>query len=256
MVNDSGLSVGETGFHELLLMEMLQILNHDMDISIVLDRILELILKKTNIDAAGIRLKNSDDFPYLYAKGFSDEFINSENSVIKKDSDGGICRDRDGNICLECTCGLVLCGKTDSENPLFTAHGSAWTNNSLPFLELPRNKDIRDNPRNRCIHEGYMSVALIPIRNSNEIIGLLQLNALEKDKFTLEMIRFYEGLSASIGIALMHFQKTEALKRKMEEMNRFFNLTVEREVTMIELKKEVNRLLKSAGLPEKYTVVK
>jgi hypothetical protein len=42
---------------------------------------------------------------------------------------------------------------------------------------------------------------------------------------------------------------------KMEEMQRFQNLTVNREIAMIELKKEVNELLNKFGLNEKYTIV-
>jgi len=41
----------------------------------------------------------------------------------------------------------------------------------------------------------------------------------------------------------------------MDEMQRFHNLTVDREFAMIELKKEVNELLKKDGLDEKYIIV-
>jgi CheY-like chemotaxis protein len=45
------------------------------------------------------------------------------------------------------------------------------------------------------------------------------------------------------------------LTKKMDDLQRFHNLTVDRELFMIELKKEVNSLLKKIGLPEKYTIV-
>lgn len=47
----------------------------------------------------------------------------------------------------------------------------------------------------------------------------------------------------------------KALKEKMDELIRFHNVTVGRELTMIELKKEINALLKSAGQAEKYRIV-
>ncbi|MFC2121116.1 PAS domain S-box protein [Bacteroidota bacterium] len=50
-------------------------------------------------------------------------------------------------------------------------------------------------------------------------------------------------------------QAEEALTKKMDEMQRFHNLTVDRELIMIDLKKEVNELLKKSGLDEKYTIV-
>ena len=47
----------------------------------------------------------------------------------------------------------------------------------------------------------------------------------------------------------------EELKEKMHDLERFQKLTVGRELTMIELKKEVNALLKKNGQNEKYKIV-
>ena len=80
--------------------------------------------------------------------------------------------------------------------------GSFWTNDTLPLLDLSPEQDPRLNPRNRCIHEGYRSVALIPIRTNRNIVGLLQLNDRESGSFTLDLITYFEGLGTSIGIAL------------------------------------------------------
>lgn len=43
--------------------------------------------------------------------------------------------------------------------------------------------------------------------------------------------------------------------QKMDELQRFHELTVGRELRMLELKKEVNALLRNAGRPEKYRIV-
>lgn len=45
------------------------------------------------------------------------------------------------------------------------------------------------------------------------------------------------------------------LKEKMDELMRFHNLTIDRELTMIEMKKEINRLLVETGRTEKYNIV-
>ncbi len=47
----------------------------------------------------------------------------------------------------------------------------------------------------------------------------------------------------------------EALAAKMRELERFHKLTVGRELAMVELKREVNELLKKSGLEEKYIIV-
>ncbi|MFH0733832.1 MAG: PAS domain S-box protein [bacterium] len=47
----------------------------------------------------------------------------------------------------------------------------------------------------------------------------------------------------------------EDLLKKMDELQRFYNLTVGRELTMIELKKEINGLLRKLGEKEKYKII-
>jgi PAS domain S-box-containing protein len=49
-------------------------------------------------------------------------------------------------------------------------------------------------------------------------------------------------------------QAEEVLQQKMDELLRFQHLTVGRELKMIELKKELNTLLKQTGKPEKYHI--
>ncbi|MCX6249145.1 MAG: response regulator [Bacteroidetes bacterium] len=46
----------------------------------------------------------------------------------------------------------------------------------------------------------------------------------------------------------------DTVKNKMTELQQFHNLTVGRELSMIELKKEVNELLKKSGQAEKYRI--
>ena len=174
--------------------------------------ILAAIRKASGFDAAGMRLKIDNDYPYFVHNGFPDDFLSKENTLSLQDPDGKLCLDENGNHLLECTCGLVISGKTDPANPLFTAGGSFWTNNSSALLDLPADQDPRLNPRNRCIHDGFLSVALIPIKSSGEIIGLLQLNDRRRDCLTLGTVRFFERMSSNIGMLLMRRQAEEALR--------------------------------------------
>ncbi|NVN93921.1 MAG: PAS domain S-box protein [Bacteroidetes bacterium] len=50
-------------------------------------------------------------------------------------------------------------------------------------------------------------------------------------------------------------QDEEALKEKMEDLQRFHNISVGRELKMIELKNEINVLHKQLGIQEKYKIV-
>ncbi len=197
--------------------EILGALNEPLGVRDAVGRILAAIKLETGFDAVGIRLRSGDDFPYFVQNGFSPGFLHTENTLISLNQNSGACRDKNGDISLECTCGLVLSGQTDPANPLFTKDGSFWTNNSLPLLDIPADQDPRHHPRNNCVHQGYCSMALIPIRINRDIVGLLQLNDRRKDRFTLEQIHFFEGISASIGVALMRKQQADALRESEEK---------------------------------------
>jgi PAS domain S-box-containing protein len=192
--------------------EILGVLNETLSVRDAITRILAAIKRETGFDAVGIRLRSGDDFPYFVQDGFPPDFLRTENTLVAQDENGVPCRDENGNVSLECTCGLVISGRTDPADPLCTKDGSFWTNDSLPLLDLPAGQDPRFHARYNCFHKGYQSVALIPIRVNREIVGLLQLNDRKKDRFTLEQIHFFEGISASIGVALMRKQQEDALR--------------------------------------------
>jgi diguanylate cyclase (GGDEF)-like protein len=215
---------------QYLAIEILGILNDPTASADSIQLILAAIKRVTGFDAVGIRLRSGDDFPYFVQNGFSHDFMLTENTLIVRDANDGPCRDNNGNISLECTCGLVISGQTDPTNPLFTETGSCWTNNSLPLLDLPGEQDPRLHPRNNCIHQGYLSVALIPIRANRDVVGLLQLNDRKKDCFTLDMIHFFEGICASVGVALLRKRAEEALR---ESEQRYQELSIVDDLTQL-----------------------
>ena len=203
---------------QILSNTVLGILNNVTSFSEACGEIIAAIKRETGFDAIGLRLQKEVDFPYYAQDGFSNDFLITENSLVLRDQNGGPCRNKDGSLCLECTCGLVLSGHIDKSSPYVSAAGSFWTNNATLFLSLAPHQDPRLNPRNRCIHEGYLSVALIPVRAERRIVGILQLNARTKDCFTLDMIHFYEGIGANIGTALLRKQAEDTIQQQMREL--------------------------------------
>ncbi len=67
----------------------------------------------------------------------------------------------------------------------------------------------------------------------------------------LEILEFYAHLTS---VFLSRKRAEDALLLKTEELQRFHKLTIDRELMMIELKKEVNNLLKESGKEEKYAI--
>jgi len=199
----------QTEKYQSLSNKLLTLLNSDFSLKEMISSVLESIQRETQYSAVGLRIKKGDDYPYFEQNGFSDSFLLKENSLIARDQNNNICRDANGNIKLECTCGLVISGRTDPSSSLFTKTGSFWTNNSYPLLELSPEEEPRFQPRNTCIHFGYGSVAIIPIKVNNNIIGTLQLNEKKRDAFTANDIQFFEGICLNIGNALMREQANE-----------------------------------------------
>ncbi len=152
------------------------ILNESRDYRDSIQRVLEAVKHTTGCEAVGLRLQSGDDYPYFLQNSFGDDFLLTENSLLERDRRDLVCRNPDGSVRLECTCGLVISGKMDHSNPLFTPGGSAWTNDSFSALDLPEVDDPRHHPRNQCIHQGFASIALTPVRSKEAIVGLLQVN--------------------------------------------------------------------------------
>jgi len=199
-----------------MMLEILVILNKAPNLQEAATRTLAVIRQETGIEAAGIRIARDHDFPYLAQEGFSQDFVASENRLCARSPGGDLQFGPDGKAMLECTCGLVIEGRTDPANPLFSPGGSAWNNDGTAFADPPAGQDPRRRPRNRCLKDGYKSVALIPIRSGSQTVGLLHLADRRPHRFSPQKIVFLEGMAASIGIAVAHRQ-AEEIRREYEE---------------------------------------
>ena len=54
-------------------------------------------------------------------------------------------------------------------------------------------------------------MALVPIRNMDRVVGLIQLNDRRKGRFTLDMVELLEGIASHIGVALMRKRAEEKI---------------------------------------------
>jgi len=117
-------------------------------------------------------------------------------------------------------CGNVLSGRADPDLPFFTRAGSFWTNSTTELVENAPADVIGIPLRKTCKEAGYESVALIPLRCGEDIIGLLQLNDSRRGQFTPEMIRSFEEIGASIGIGIarMRTEKQLNLRNRIAEV--------------------------------------
>ena len=195
-----------------LAVTILGLLNDDSAFPDTLNNVVSAIQESTDIEAVGIRLRNGDEFGFFAARGFSDAFLDAENSLTVRNEQGAVCRDEHGQPVLECICGLVLAGHGRGVNQVFTCSGSCFLNHGESSLVFDAGHgDPRVHVRGRCFREGYESIAWVPIRAHQASVGLLLLCDKRPDRFSAELLEFLEGLSASIGLALTRKQAEEEL---------------------------------------------
>jgi two-component system cell cycle sensor histidine kinase/response regulator CckA len=203
-------------------LNLLRLLNtHNLTHELVRD-ITGLLQTWTGCDAVGVRLKHGDDFPYYETRGFSGDFVEAERYLCERDARGNIIRDDAFNPVLDCMCGAVLRGRFDPKQPFFTSRGSFCSNCTTDLLATTTETERQGRTRNRCNGEGYESVALIPLRNGNETLGLLQLNDRRRNQFSPELISFLESAAVQIAIALSQRQAQAAQKESEEHYRSLF----------------------------------
>ena len=169
--------------------------------------ILTFIKESCDFEAVGIRIKEKDNYPYYETNGFLTKFIKKTDNICSYSS-----KNKSKAQEYDCICGKVIAGKTDQKMPFFTENGSFWTNNLSTLFEK-NTKNIRKIiTRKNCIDAGYESIAIIPIRTDNEIVGLIQINDKRKDIFSKEIIRTLEVIGCSVGIAFARDQAINEIK--------------------------------------------
>lgn len=233
--------------------DILVLLNRSDTGADTIRELLSMIKNYTGFEAIAIRLREKEDFPYYEALGLPDYFLKNGNSLCQYNDKGEILRTHDGRPSLKCLCGNILSGRVDAGQSFYTDYGSFWINNSAGLGNAVKKECHPPAEKIPCETEGYESVALIPLRLDNSIIGLFQLYDRRPGCFSLDTIRFFESLSASISIALKRKWTYEELQNKFNELQRWYNATLGREGRVQELKDEVNELLKESGRPPRYS---
>ena len=204
------------------MLALLRLLNAPNDTRDLIRTITVLLQGWSGCEAVGIRLKDGDDYPYFETHGFPLEFVEAESNLCAWDANHELLRDNLGNPLLECMCGNVLSGRFDPKQQFFTPAGSFWTNSTTRLLASTTEADRQSHTRNRCNREGYESVALVPLRYSGRVLGLLQCNDPHPGRFTPRKIALLERAADSLAIALDQ-RRIQAALRASEEQYRLIS---------------------------------
>ncbi len=202
--------------------DVLSILNEQEDFPEAIRRIVDVLRSKTTFDAVGIRLRQGEDFPYAAQMGLPEEFLRTENTLLERDSDQKICRKQNGRPELACLCGMVIEGGIHSQYANLTPGGSFWINDASCIGRTPAEESRAGRTRNLCFRHGFTSVALVPIRSKDEIVGLVQFYDRCKGSFSLETVELLEGIVSHIGAAYMRKKVEDALRENEQKYRDLF----------------------------------
>ncbi|MEW6053176.1 MAG: PAS domain S-box protein [Nitrospirota bacterium] len=165
-----------------------------------LDSVVELIHSWSGCCCVGIRILDIyGKIPYESYVGFSKEFWESENWLSVRDH--------------QCACIRVILGKPELQDiSAMTPFGSFRSDNTMKFVgELPEEEQARF--RGVCVLNGFTSVAVIPIRYQEQILGAIHIADKKEGMVTLTLVEFLESMSPLIGEAIQKFSTEEELKK-------------------------------------------
>jgi len=206
--------------------KILKALNSPRDIKTLTRDILHLLKEYVGAEAAGVRMRSGDDFPYLEAIGFPEGFIEEESLLPGCGVEAGE-REGEGDFRLACLCGSVIGGGRNGFSPFFTERGSLWTNNASALIPAAGNGTDNVPSRGRCIREGYESMALVPLRSGDDIVGMLQFADKRPGLFTEENLQYLENMGSTIGIALLRKEAEDRIRASEENYRDIFENAME-----------------------------
>jgi PAS domain S-box-containing protein len=192
-----------------------------------LNSALEVIRQWSDCQALGIRIVDGNqEIPYEISKGFEPGFLEVENRLSLE---------RDNCCCLRA---ITTAFESQDRAPL-TSGGSFRCDDAAAFVrQLPPEKQTRF--RGNCVKFGFASVAIIPLRYHEEIIGVIHMADRRPGRFPPAVTEFIESMSPLIGEAVRRFQTEAELakhRNQLEEMVR--QRTGELEAANRQLKKEI-----------------
>ena len=184
--------------------KFLEITNRHAEMRPLLEEFVAEVKRFTGCAAAGIRILDEDGgIPYQIRDGFSAQFYELESPL-------SISEDR-------CMCINVIKGEVDAAMPFYSEGGSFLMNGTTRFLATISEEEKGDT-RNACNEFGYESVALVPIRLGDRILGLIHVADPRENATPPEMVESLERIGMQLGAAIQRVYAEEALRDANEEL--------------------------------------
>jgi PAS domain S-box-containing protein len=166
-----------------------------------LDSTVGVIRDWSGCEFIGIRVKDAEgNIPYDAYVGFDNDFLDHENDLRLG---------QDKCLCIR----AITQQPQGKDRTLLTAGGSFYCNDSMGFLKGLNEQEVKEY-RGHCIIKGFQSIAVVPIRYRDEVMGAIHITDYKKDMVGLAKIQFIETTIAPlIGEAINRFNAESELEK-------------------------------------------
>lgn len=151
----------------------------------------------------GVRIRNDrGEIPYEASTGFSPAFLASESALrIGQD---------------ECACTRIVTARPlPCDAAALTPAGSFFCNDTAAFV-AGLTPDEKRFFRGVCVENGFASVAVVPVRHHDKVVGIIHMADEQPDMFAQDVVAFMETISPLIGEAAHRFHVENQLRRSEE----------------------------------------
>jgi PAS domain S-box-containing protein len=170
-----------------------------------LNSVVEAIRQWTGCQALGIRIADEQgEIPYAAWAGFAPEFLELENRLSLH---------RDNCCCIR----AISQALEAPDRALLTPAGSYRCDDSIAFVnKLP--PEERARYRGNCMKFGFASLAIIPVRYREEVIGVVHLADRRAGQFAPAVVEFLETMTPLMGEAVHRFQTEAELAKHRDQL--------------------------------------
>ena len=156
--------------------------------------------------AAAIRiLDEGGRIPYAASDGFDADFCSLKEPLSVHSHKG--------------MCARVINKQMEPHASLFTKYGSYYVNSTSGFLSTASEDQTR-LMRNTCHRFGYETLALIPIRSGDRVLGLIHVADREMNRLTDNKIEMLEAAALQLGTSIERVRAEQALKDSHDELEK------------------------------------
>jgi two-component system NtrC family sensor kinase len=211
----------------------------------------KMLIDFSGCDAVEMRLKRREKYYRCEVIRDTKPSFRFEHLPCMQTPDGRMipCLKDDSGI--EKLCRDIILGRFDPSFPFFTQNGSFWTNDLTDSSALRGQKRRQSRFPPLFLGGNYRSLAVFSLVVDDDNMGLLQLKSKRPNHFTEEEIQFYENLTQTLRIALVHRHAQVALRERIKELTCLYGIAqlVERPgISLEEILQGIVKLLPPAWL--------